>query len=56
MQYLLQATVKWRLLRSQEGVTAIEYTLIAVVTVLAIVAGVTAIGTFDSTLNEVRAL
>jgi Flp pilus assembly pilin Flp len=35
---------EWRSLRSEEGVTAIEYALIAGITVLAIVAGVTMVG------------
>jgi Flp pilus assembly pilin Flp len=44
MQYRLQAIVKGCAVRSDLGVTAIEYALIAGVTVLAIVAGATAIG------------
>jgi Flp pilus assembly pilin Flp len=45
MHYLLQVIVKWRPLKSEEGVTAIEYALIAGITVLAIVAGVTVVAT-----------
>ena len=45
MDYLLQVIVKWRPLKSEEGVTAIEYALIAGITVLAIVAGVTVVAT-----------
>jgi Flp pilus assembly pilin Flp len=44
MQYLLQAFVKSRQFRSEMGVTAIEYALIAGIAALAIVAGAIAIG------------
>jgi Flp pilus assembly pilin Flp len=44
MQYLLQDLVKWHPFESREGVTAVEYALIAGITVLAILAGVTAVG------------
>lgn len=45
MQYLLQALVKRRPFKSADGVTAIEYALIAAIVALAIVTAATTIGT-----------
>lgn len=50
MCYLLQRLAERRPLKSEAGVTAIEYALIAAFVGLAIVAGATAVGLSLSTL------
>ena len=45
LRRVLLKLAEWRTLKSEEGVTAIEHALIAGITVLAIIAGVSVVGT-----------
>jgi pilus assembly protein Flp/PilA len=45
MRYLYEAICAYRPIRSEEGVTAIEYGLIAALIAVAIIAAVTTVGT-----------
>ncbi len=55
MRRLNKTAARYRFIRSEAGVTAIEYALIAMLVALVIIAGVTLIGTNLATIFNVVA-